>query len=133
MSRLSFSQRIALFASAIAPTARVRSAVLACVAPRARSFDGRYDARAAVIRTLVLEQRVEIRALERVDERDDLVGLEVVVMVERRGAVGTLGGLALGGRLRTARARLDDRLGHLRGGHRPARRAHHRGGLVAAR
>src|SRR3954469_6256534 len=123
MSRLSFSQRIALFASAIAPTARRGSAALAGFAAGAGALDGRDDARAAAIRALVLEQRVEVGALERVDERDDLVGLEVVVVVDRRVGAVAVRGAGLGGpgrgalrrRLGPPCARADRRRRRLRG------------------
>src|SRR4051794_28176510 len=81
-------------------------------------LDGRDHARTGVVGALVVEQGVEVGALERVDQRDDLVGLEVVVMVE--GSVGDVavrsGGLAaprrgaLRRRLGAARPRADGRL-----------------------
>src|SRR4051794_33755218 len=62
----------------------LRSARPAALAPRPRALDRRDDPGAALVRLLVLEQGVEGAALERVDQADDLVGVEVVVLVDGR-------------------------------------------------
>src|SRR4051794_27478179 len=69
--------------------------------------------RAAAVRPLVVEQSGEISVLERADQRDDLVGVEVVVVVHRGLSpvlLGTCGG-ALWRGLGAAGARPDRGLG----------------------
>src|SRR4051794_307291 len=56
----------------------------------ARALDRRGDPRARAVRAVVLEQGVEVLVLERVEQGDDLVGVEVVVVVE--GGAGAVGG-----------------------------------------
>src|SRR3954454_23641195 len=69
-----------------------RSAALTGSTSRQNALHRRDDARAGVVGALVVEQGAEGVALERVDEADDLVRLEVVVVLH--------GGVWLGRRVR---------------------------------
>ena len=57
-------------------------------------FDRPHHAAAAGVAALVVEQRAEVVLLERVEQADDLVWIEVVVVLDRRSAVRGGAGLA---------------------------------------